>query len=727
MRRLLALVLLAAPLACGGPPAKVPRPLPPIPAATEVSDAAFASAVRDLLDADPGTKDRAARLSGVVSRQMARAAARFAAGSSERGLAAVQGALTLVRVGEIAPGLFGPKGAGALAASAREYASRGEEGRARAAYELLLFAGADAAASQDAHEHLAALAAWSQSQTGKPMLTAASAQREASARRMLEPSDAALRDADEGVAKWLQAAVDLRAKYRVRRGDLSPEEALEARRALEAGGLTLVALHLRDADAKGALAAVDRAQARALLREDTARALERADARPEASAWIEVLRSIAPGEPGTEDEIPVDRDVLRVAAFAVAAEAYRLDATQVDSAFVVADGLQAFGMAEASPAVLAFAVGAHPEPRVVGAALGVTLRAMAAEAEAQDAEAARRAYVAAEPMLKAASAMTGVLPSAARVRATMGEIELREGRLAQAKQLLADSARSEAAGAVLLALARIERHQSDSKAALSHLQQALQASDTAKDPALRGEVLLMTSDVVRESGDLPAARTPLTEALKELSTARNAPAPDDRARIERVLGQVLVRFGADKPAQRAFERALDAAPRDKVQASATLGLAIARAFVKGDLPTAREALGRSMSSELDESDLVYHALWVRLLERQLRAKTSGAADRVFAGIADDGRWPGKLAAFGAGRLKADDLVRAAKTDVQRTEALFYAAMDRRASGDAKGSDEALRQVMSGPGVDLIETQMARDLLGAASAQLGPVPPNLPIP
>jgi tetratricopeptide (TPR) repeat protein len=416
-----------------------------------------------------------------------------------------------------------------------------------------------------------------------------------------------------------------------------------------------------------------------------------------------------------------------MAAFAVAMESYRLDPTQLDSAAIVADGLQALGMAEASPTVLVDAVKAHPDARVVGAALGATLRAMAGEAEAQDAAAARRAFAAAGQLLTIADGMKGVVPSAARVRATMGEIEVREGHLAQARQLLLDAARGETSGAVLLALARIERHQSDSKSAIGHLQQALQASDTAKDPALRGEVLLMTSDIVRESGDVPGARTPLTEALKELASARNAPQPDDRARIERVLGQVLARFGADKPAQRAFDRAFDAAPRDKVQASATLGTAIARAFVRGDLAAARDGLDRSLAAELDDSDLVYHALWVRLLERQLRAKTSGTADRVFSSIVDDGRWIGKLAAFGAGRIKADELLRSAKTEVQKTEALFYAAMDRKAAGDAKGTEDALHQVMSSPGVDLIETAMARDLLSGASALVGPPPANVPLP
>src|SRR5436190_24007516 len=124
---------------CGGPPPKVPRTDRALPPLAEVSDDAFAASVRDLLDSDPGSADRAARLSGVVSRQMTRAADRFLAGSHDRGLAAVQGALALVHTHEpTQPATFGPRGAAAMFAAAREYSARGDEGRARAMYDMIL-------------------------------------------------------------------------------------------------------------------------------------------------------------------------------------------------------------------------------------------------------------------------------------------------------------------------------------------------------------------------------------------------------------------------------------------------------------------------------------------------------------------------------------------------------------------------------------------------------------
>jgi tetratricopeptide (TPR) repeat protein len=270
----------------------------------------------------------------------------------------------------------------------------------------------------------------------------------------------------------------------------------------------------------------------------------------------------------------------------------------------------------------------------------------------------------------------------------------------------------------MLLLSRIDRHDEKAEDALEDLRDALSASDTEKDPALRGEVLLMISDLTRERGDVGAAKKPLDDAVKELAIARTTSGGDDRARVERVLSRVLDRFGAAQRAQQALERAFEATPHDKHQIAATLGQLIARAYVRGDLLGARDGLGRALSAELDSDDLVYYSLWVRLLERQLQKPTDGVPGRVFASIVDDGRWSGRLAAFGAGRIKAETLIASAKTPTQKTEAVFYAAMDRRAAGDAKDLDNALKEVVAGGGVDLMEVAMAREILTGPKAQIG---------
>jgi tetratricopeptide (TPR) repeat protein len=709
----------------------------------EIGDDAFAVAVHDLLVSEPGTAERSVRLGAVEARQMARADARFRAHASERGLAAVSGGLYLVRAGEPVQGSLGPHGVDALRGAVKELSARGDEGRARALYDLLLQI-APEPDRRDLRAHVAALEAWTRDAvaSGGPVASAGGLERAAVHRRLLEPSQEALTDAAGATTEWIQRAVTLRDKFRKTRQQPPRDEGAEAWRALETGPVVLAALYLRDADMAGAMAALDRAQARELLESERppfAQALEAAAKEGSVDRCIDLLHQLRPltgREPAHADEdFQDDRDLFGAAAFGVAAECYRLDPTVPEVALTLGVALEELGMAEATPAVLVEATKAHPESRVASEALTLLLDAMASEEEAGDADAARRAFRAAQPLLAVASdkALVGkVHPGAARVRAAMGEIELREGRLDDARVLLKQSADEEPSGGVLLSLARIEWRDAQTQASLDHLRAALETRDAARDPALRGEILLTISDVTREKGDVAGARTPLNQALKELVESRRGPAGEGgasgRARVERVLSRVLDRFGAAQPAQRALERAYEAAPGDKRQLTQTVELLIGRAFVRGDLATAREGLRRALAADLDGDDLVYFSLWVKLLERQLHQASDGTADRVLASVPDDGRWAAVLARFGEGKLKGEDLVARATTPIQKYEALFYAAMDHRAAGDAKGTDDLLRQVVAGTGLELSEVTLARDMLDTSRPQVGgPLPPDVSIP
>jgi tetratricopeptide (TPR) repeat protein len=715
------------------------------PATAEVSDDGFAAAVHDLLVSEPRSAERAVRLGAVESRQMARADARFRAHTPERGLAAVSGGLYLLHVGEAVPGLVGARGADALRAAARELASKGDEGRARALYDLLLQVAPEAERA-DLHGHLDALTVWTRDAVAQgfefgPVASAGGLERVAAHRRLLEPSAEALNDAVGAASEWIRRAVVLRDKFRKTRTQPSPRiEGIEAWRALETGPVVLASLYLRDADAAGAVAALDRAQARDLLeseRPQFAAALEAAAKEGTVDRCIDLLHQLRPlagHEPSRDEEdFADDRDLFGAAAFSVASECYRLDPTVPEVALTLGVALEELGMAEATPAILADAVRTHPDAHVASEALALALDAIASEEDAGEADAARRAFHATQPLLAIASqkGLVGkVHPSAARVRAAMGELELREGKLDDARTLLKQSADEEKSGGVLLSLSRIEWRDGQTQGALEHLREALGTLDAGRDPALRGEILLTISDVTRDKGDVAAARTPLTEALKGLVQSRNGQEADARARarVERVLARVLDRFGAVQPAQRALERAYAAAPGDKHQASQTIELLIGRAFVRGDLATAREGLQRALAADLDDDDLVYFALWVRLLERQLHAPREGAVDRVFASVSDDGRWVAALARFGEGKLKGDELIARAKNPIQKYEALFYAAMDHRAAGDTKGGDDLLRQVVAGTGLELLEVSLARDMLDPSKSQLGgPLPPDVSIP
>ena len=63
---------------------------------------------------------------------------------------------------------------------------------------------------------------------------------------------------------------------------------------------------------------------------------------------------------------------------------------------------------------------------------------------------------------------------------------------------------------------------------------------------------------------------------------------------------------------------------------------------------------------------------------------------------------------------------------QRTEALFCRSLAQRAAGKGTNADVGLREVVSAPTVDLIESQIARELLAGNERRLpGPLPSAAP--
>lgn len=739
MLRLTSALLLALSLsavACGGgtnygqPVHNAERATKP---STEVSEEAFAGAVRDLLSSEPNSKEREVRLRGVVGRQMTRVAERFQARDRERALSSFAGAMYLVHAGELTNDALGGRGADALRGVSDEFAKKGDEGRARASYELLARV-ATPAEKTEIKGHLDAIAAWTRDTAGNgPMQTAGALESAAVTRHLLEPSKEAR---DEAVAKtvdFIEKALAVKNARRNRSAQISREEGLEAVRAIETGTSVLIAIYLRNTDAQGALKAVNEANVREITRSpatgDLVKALEAVNEKPDADRWLDLARMLRPGQRrGEEEELGKDGEMLRVAAFHAACEAYRLDSTSPEAAAFVASMLVDLGMGDAAPAILADAVKAQKDPRIIGIGIALTMQAMGRSLEAEEPDNARRTFRAAQPLLAAVdAAKSKTQPGTAKVYGLMGDIEIREGRLDDAKKLLTASNEREKSGSVLLSLARLDWHDKQAKPALDKLKEALGTDEAQKDPGLKGEILIAESDVLRESGDMQGARAPLTEALRDLAKARGAAEAEDRARIEVMIARALDRFGASASALKALERALEAAPRDKRQTAVTVGQLVGRAFVKNDLNGARDGLLRGLSAELGREDIVYYAMWVHYLERQQKARTDGTADRVLGLYADDPRWIGKVASFGLGKLKSDQLDGAAQTPSQKTEALFYNALEKRASGDQKGAEELLKQVVSSQGLDLMEANLARDILAGPKAQIGGPVPEVGLP
>jgi len=708
---------------------------------TAVADDAFARSLHKLLRDGKSSPERLGLLAGVVSRQLSHAKERFAAGQQERGLASINGAFYLVRAGEFRNEML----AGAepaLASAISVIAPRGDEARAVAflAMQNSLIA-PGSAARRDNDEHMAALRTWMHDIRRENGLAAVGEeQRMQATRSLVEPTAESLRAAREQTVQWIDRALKMNDERRA--GPVRPrrEDALEAFRVFRSGAESLAALYLRHGDATGALAEIERTSARKITPPSLYERLDRAANGGDAGAWRDLLawlwnpeRKDSPGPRNAENdpELAVEPGLLKAALFGTAVEAYRLDPTASDVAVALATLLVQLGLPEGAPLVLADSVLPHPEPALLSGALGVVYQTILREDDADDSAAARRVYTASDPLLALASRpewKDRLEPGAGRVKLAMGTIETRAGNLAAAKPLLESSVALEPTVDAHLSLAAIERQAARPQAALEQLTRALATSEAKQHPRSAGEAHLNIFEVLKDLGASDKANAALASALTSSLDARRR-AKDTVAKVhaERLLARVLFRFSDTAGATRATERAFVYAGQDKRELAATVLEAAQRAFLKKDIVAARTAVTRGLAGELADDDLVYAALWLLFTEKETKTRSDGTAGRALASIKDDGRWPGRLAAWALGKLKDGDLLAAARTMGQKTEASFYTSLGRKIAGDGAAA-KTLAEVANSTAIDLVEVRLARDLLaGPSRFSDAPTPAGVSIP
>jgi len=680
-------------------------------------------------------------LAGVVSRQLAHASERFSVRQQDRGLASLSGAFLLVRSGEFRMEMVGGREQ-ALSSALAVVAPRGDEGRTIAFLMMQnSLAQPGTQARRNNEEHLAALKTWMHDTRGGTGLEAlGNVQRVHAQRALVQPTPEAMTAARDATVRWIDQALRMNEERKVGSGRPRREDALEAFRAFRSGAEALAALYLRNGDAAGALAEIERTSARKVVPPSLYDRLDRAANGGDAAAWRELLawlwnpeRKDSPGPSGADadPDLAIDPSLLKAALFGTAVEAYRLDPTVPDVAIALATLLVQLGLPEAAPLVLADAAVPRPSAAVLSGALGLVLQTILREEDADDSATARRVYIATDPLLSVAARPEWkgkVEPGAARLKLTMGTIETRAGNLAAAKPLLESSAALEPSVDALATLAAIERQAGKPEAAIGFLMRALATPEAKQNPLAAAETHLLIFEIQKDAGATDKANASLAAALgATLEGRKRAANPISKGRAERDLARVLFRFSDAAGTARATERAFVAAGQDKHELAATVLEAAQRAFLKKDVAAARAAVNRGLAGELPDDDLVYAALWLLFTEKDAKARSDGTAVRALASIKDDGRWPSRLTAWGLGRMKDTELVAGARTVGQKTEASFYTALARKIAGDG-AADKALAEVAKSPAIDLVEVQLARDLLaGPSRFANGPTPPGMAIP
>jgi hypothetical protein len=134
-----------------------------------------------------------------------------------------------------------------------------------------------------------------------------------------------------------------------------------------------------------------------------------------------------------------------------------------------------------------------------------------------------------------------------------------------------------------------------------------------------------------------------------------------------------------------------------------------------------------VEANLADEDVVYVALWLKLVEDRLKVPSDGTKEEAFAAVDDDSGWPAKLRAFGNGRLGGDGLLKAARDRVEKTEALFYGAMALRSAQEDQRALQQLEQVAQSEAIQLVEVTIARDLLSQQAPLDLQVPKDVDVP
>ncbi len=404
--------------------------------------------------------------------------------------------------------------------------------------------------------------------------------------------------------------------------------------------------------------------------------------------------------------------LFEAARLHVALEAWRREPADEGAALVLAGALASFGMPEVAPLVVVDALKKSQDPQLASAVtrlLGLTLRE-----SANDPGTARRVFRAATEALALAERpelRDKVRPTSADVREMMGGVELRAGQLDAARPLLEAVARDAPSGGSYLTLALLERQAQKPDAAIGWATRAASEPFASAEPVEAAEASVVAYEVHRGRGASAEAQKSLETALRHAVSAQKRATGPQRARAERVLAKVLDAFGDGKGAARAHERALADVAGDRKLLGTTLLDGIARAVVRRDLEQAHTLLRRAIEERIESEDLVYAALWVKLLEATLRQPTDGTVAAAFDATAERGDtgWTAKLARWAGGKISDAELSKLAQGNAQQVEALFYSAMQKRVAGDAAG-DAGLRQVAQSAHLDLVEVQLARELL-----------------
>jgi cellulose synthase operon protein C len=738
----MALLVTSAIGACT-PAGSTPAASPSAPALTSVPALAaedFAPQVSQLLTSSGPSDERSTQIAAAIQHQLGRASGYFARDLDVQGVNAVIGALLLARAGELHPQTL-QSYAVVLLEAADSVAKTGDEGRARALYELAVDSEPNnALLASRAKGHLNALYKWEQTTQTDGSMQAAQARRLAAVNRALLKRDAgAMEAARTAIREWVDVAIEFERLEEPPRSSFELDERITANIAVRTAAQCLVALYLRDGDARGAMQA---------LRDEgieVAQPLQealQAAADDNVEGWMAWYQEFQ-GE--LEHPFHFDRDIARAGQWGTAVEILKLGTNaqprSTMAALPIANLLVEFGMPDVVPLLLGRVAGEQlekadkqreDEAKQVG--LSFIYRSLLQLDAADDLPLARRVFANTIPLLEGYKASKERRPAPVHFYELMGTLEARAGALDQAFPLLTRSAKVKPAVDTFRLLSAIERQRGNLPAALQWTNQLLELANKERLPLAKGQGLLLAHEILLQQNDKARAEKTLEQALQHLLELRGQSGPSgSAAATERFLAQVLERYGQLEAARRASERARVASANDTAQLGDVLLDESRRALTFSDLPRGRSALRHAIDAEVEDSALVYATLWQQLLELRLRVVSDGTVEEALSRIGGGNRWITELRQWALGDLTDAALQERATSLSEKVEAQFYTAIRRQFQSESGKvtplAAPEIQAIAQSSAIELIEVRIARDLSsqGPATGQFPQLPAGVVLP
>lgn len=718
----------------------VPQSAPVIDSVPTLSEEQFAPAVAKLLLANGPAEDRTTQIAAVVQYQLGRAAGYFARNLDAQGVNAVVGALFLARAGELHPKTL-YNYAAVLLEAADVVSKTGDEGRARALYELAIESEpSNPALRSRAKGHLQALYRWEQTTHRDGSMQAAHARRLAAVKRaMLKREASAIKAAHEAIREWVDVAIEFERLEEPPRSSFELDERIAASIAVRTAAQCLAALYLRDGDADGAIHALrdEGLEVAQPLQE----ALQSA-AEGNIEGWMGWYQEFQ-GE--LEHPFHFDRDIARAAQWGTAVSIVRLGAIgerrSTMAALPVSNLLVELGMPDVVPLVIqalddgrpaAIDVQRETDAKQVG--LAFIYRSLLQLDAADDLPLARRVFANAKPLLDGYTGSKDQRPAPVHFYELMGTLEARAGDLDRAFPLLSLSAKLRPSVDTFRLLSAIERQKGNLPAALDWANQLLELSNKERLPLATSQALLLAHEILLQQNDKVKAEKTLERALQHLLELRRQSGPSGTAATtERYLAQVLERYGELEAARRASERARLASANDTTQLGDVLLDESRRALTFSDLARGRLALRHAIDAQIGDSALIYATLWQQLLELRVRAVSDGTVEEALSRVGSGNRWVAELRQWALGTLSDAQLYERATSLSEKVEAQFYTAIRRQFQSPnavlTPLQAPEIQAVAQSSAIELIEVRIARDLStpGPASGQFPALPSGVVLP